>query len=186
MKTINFILLFSFLLGGVVAQSEKTSKELKKEASLKKKEARNAKLEKEFALTAALLDSQSFVLEAQTLGNREGERRPAPSNLNFIMVDSTHGVIQVGSTWRVGMNDVGGITLDGTITSWKLTKNPKNKTFDLFMTIITKIGTYDIFMTVGTSGNASATISGFTSSKLIFDGNLVSLEESGVYKGRSF
>ncbi|MCX6251383.1 MAG: DUF4251 domain-containing protein [Bacteroidetes bacterium] len=186
MKTINLILLFTFLMGGMFAQSVKTEKELRKEAAEKKKEARKAKLEKEFEATAALLISQRFVLEAQTTGNRFGDRRPSPSNLNFIMVDSVHAVLQVGSSGRVGLNDVGGITLDGTITSWKLEKNDKGKTFDLYMTIITKIRTYDVIMSVSASGYASASINGNTASTLIFDGNLVSLEESGVYKGRSY
>lgn len=48
---------------------------------------------------------------------------------------------------------------------------------------MTNIGTYDIFMTITADYRATATISGQRHGKLTWEGHLVPISDSRVYKG---
>lgn len=150
-----------------------------------KKERRKAELEKNFQLTKQMLDNKDFVLETNFLQDRYGFRVPVVSMINFVSVDSTKATIQIGSNWRVGPNGVGGVTAKGEITKWELTENPKNKTFTLRMNVMTSIGTYDLFFDISASGQSTALLTGLSSGRLTFDGNLVPHAQSSVFVGRS-
>ena len=143
-----------------------------------KKEKREAELEKKFQLTKQMLDKKDFVLETNFLQDRYGFRVPVVSMINFVSVDSTEAIIQIGSNSRIGPNGVGGVTAKGNITKWELTENDKNKTF-------TPIGIYDLFFDIGASGQSTALLTGLTSGQLTFDGNLVPQAKSSVFVGRS-
>jgi hypothetical protein len=132
-----------------------------------------------------MLDSMRFVLEANYLSNQRGNRRIVPSNLNFVTVDSVYSVLQVGSGNGIGVNGVGGITLEGKVNAWKLVKDSVRKSFWVSWNINTNLGHYDITMNVSASGNATATISGLQAGKLNYDGTLVRLSETRVYQGRA-
>jgi len=186
MRLINLIFICLFLVSGIFAQEVKTDKELKKEASLKKKEEKKAQIENQYLATGQLLDSKSFVLEAEYLNNRSGNRIPVSSILNFVKVDSIYGIVQIGSPQGIGYNGVGGVTAQGRIANWKLDKNDKRKTFDLYMTLSCNIGVYDIEMSVNYLGYATVSLTGLRSGKLFFEGNLYPKNESSVYKGQSY
>jgi hypothetical protein len=186
MKLINLIIIGLIFVNGIFAQEVKTDKELKKEASQKKKEEKKAQLENQYLAIGQLLDSKRFVMEAQYLNNRRGNLIPVSSILNFIKVDSSYGIVQTGSPQGIGYNGVGGVTAQGRIVNWKLDKNDKRKTFDLFMTLSCNIGVYDIAMSVNYLGYATVSLTGLRSGKLLFEGNLVPTNESNVYKGQSY
>ena len=92
-------------------------------------------------------------------------------------------VIQTGSNTRVGYNGVGGVTAAGNIAKWKVMKDDKRKCFVISMSVSTTLGFYDIFINVSASGYASATISGLTAGKLIYQGRLFSFDEARTYQG---
>jgi hypothetical protein len=150
-----------------------------------KDEQRKAKEDAEYKTTSNMLDSMSFVLEAYTLRDQWGNIANVSSSLNFIRVDSTQAVMQIGSNSRIGPNGVGGVTAKGRVSKWKLDKNEKRKSFTLNFTVISPIGIYDILMFINSNGNATATISGLDPGKLIYNGNLVPLSQSRVYEGQS-
>lgn len=143
-------------------------------------------MERQFLDTWQLLNGKRFVLEAQYLSGKMGDRKPVVPVLNFISVDSANAVIQVGSPQLVGYNGVGGITGEGKVTQWKLMKNEKRKNFTVFLTINSNIGIFNIQMSIDYSGYASASMTGLTSFMLTFDGMLVSREESVIFKGQSY
>jgi len=153
-------------------------------ATLTKKEKRNAELEKEFQLTKSMLENKDFVLETDYLQDRYGNRVLVNSTINFVAVDSTEAIIQIGSNFRIGPNGVGGVTAKGKITKWELTENQKSKAFTLSMNVMTTIGIYDLVINIGASGRGSATLTGMRSGRLTFDGNLVPWEESSVFVGQ--
>ena len=188
MKTSLIILLALLLFPPVNGQTEepldsKTQKQLQKEEKKRQREA-------ERAFQAALVDTMvttgRFVLEADYLSNQYGSRAVVNSTLNFIIVDSTHGTIQTASMSGIGgPNMMGGITADGTITQYELTRSPKNNGYTIRVMIMTTIGSYDIFFSVTSDGNATATLGGNWGGKLNFHGDLVPLGVSRIYKGRS-
>jgi len=138
-----------------------------------------------FQVVDSMLENKSFVLEADFLQNQYGDRVPVLSGVNFIMIDFTNVVLQTGSTAIRGSNGVGGVTAEGRLENLKITKDFKNLTFSVRFTATTQIGIYDIFMTINSNRYARATISGLTRGKLIYDGRILALYDSGVYKGRN-
>ena len=169
----------------IISASFLFGQENDKNATLTKKEKRKAELEKNFELTKQMLENKDFVLETNFLQDRYGFRVPVVSMINFVSVDSTQAVIQIGSNSRIGPNGVGGVTAKGDITKWELTENPKNKTFTLRMNVMTSIGIYDLFFDIGASGQSSALLTGLSAGRLTFDGNLVPHSKSSIYVGRS-
>lgn len=153
-------------------------------AVLTRKEKRNAELEKDFQLTKSMLENKDFVLETNFLQDRHGNRIPVNSNINFVSVDSTEAIIQIGSNFRIGPNGVGGVTAKGNISKWELTEDQKHKAFTLSMNVMTSTGIYDLFLNISASGRGTATLTGMTSGRLTFDGDLVPWEKSSVYIGQ--
>ena len=130
-----------------------------------------------------MLQNKDFVLEADYLANRIGERIPVSWTLNFISVDSANAVLQIGRNTGIGYNGVGGVTAQGNITRYKLNIDQKRKSFYLSFSVMTAIGSYDINMSVGADAYANATLTGIQSGQLIYTGYLVPLAKSSVYKG---
>lgn len=170
-----FIISFSFLF----AQGNDDN------SALSRKEKRKAEAEKQFELTQQMLKNKSFVLESDFLQDRYGNRVQVMSNINFVAIDSTEAIIQIGSNWRIGPNGVGGVTAKGQITKWELAKNEKSKTFTLRVNVMTPIGFYDLLFSIVGSGKSSALLTGLQSGQLTFDGNLVPWSDSSIYVGRS-
>lgn len=153
-------------------------------AVLTKKEKRNVELEKEFQFTKSMLENKDFVLETDYLQDRYGNRILVNSTINFVSVDSTEAIIQIGSNFRLGPNGVGGVTAKGRINKWELTEDQKHKAFTLSLNVMTTIGIYDLFINISASGRGSATLTGMTSGRLTFDGDLVPWEKSSVFVGQ--
>jgi hypothetical protein len=179
------LLISLFLSGSAFSQEKKAAGETRKEAAQRKKDERNAKIEQQYKQTDILLEGKRFVLEARFLKNRDGERFPVASTLNFVAIDSLSATIQVGSVHRVGYNGVGGFTVQGRITNWKLEKNPKARNFYLILTIQGNIDIYDVNIDIDYAGYATATLNGINSGRLSFEGNVVSTDETRTFKGQT-
>jgi hypothetical protein len=169
--------LFLISLNGS-SQDNKLSKE-------EQREARKAERLLNFQALDTLIENKSFVLEADYLENQYGNRIPVLSNLNFIMLDSLKAVLQTGSNFRTGTNGVGGATAEGRIDGLKIVKNQKNLSYFLRFSVSTEIGMYDVSMTIFSDNRATATITGLTRGKLVYDGRIQALYNSSVYKGRN-
>lgn len=176
------ILLAAFFMIGVVSIQAQDEKQTGKE---KKKAERKAETDKNYLRTANLLDSMQFVLEANYLDNQRGYRVIVPASLNFIKVDSSYAVLQVGRNTGMGTNGVGGTTAEGKVSRYLVKKNDKKKSFDVTMNIMTNLGSYDVLMNVNADGRARATISGIYPGKLIYEGDIVSLDDTRTYQGRT-
>lgn len=176
-----FFLIFILVGGsiGVFAQDKET------DASLSSKTQKCTEVTAQSKLNKYMLTNRDFVLEANYLQNKFGDRFNVNSNINFVAVDSTTAVIQIGSDWRIGANGVGGVTAKGNISNWKLTENKKDKSYVLYFNVMTTIGIYDLTFNIDASGHATALLTGMTPGQLTFDGNLVPYSESSVYEGMS-
>ena len=170
------VIFFSGITAFSYSQDAKTDKQ-------SKKEAKNAQRLAEFQSLDTLLNFRTYVLEASYLKNKYGTMIPVTSNLNFIRVAGPKGVLQTGSDTRIGSNNVGGVTAEGTINSYRIDKDPKRLTFTVTFYLLTNLGTFDIMMNVSADNNATATITGSTSGRLTWSGRLVPLHKSRVFKG---
>lgn len=166
----------------------KASQELTKaEKKQKKKKARKARRMEERQEVMNLLESQRFVLEAHTLVDRYGRTYPLNPSINFVMLDSTDAVIQLGFSHLVGWNGLGGITLESRLDDLRINE-PKKKTqypTALIRTVGSPMGLVTINLFPGSQGSTRATINGNFGERLTLIGNMVPLEQSGIFQGQT-
>ena len=180
MNMISLFLVFGFLSISLYTNSQEI-----KLSRQERKEVRKAQLAANFYILDSLLNSKGFVLEADYLQNKYGNRVPVVSSLNFIKVDKSNGVLQTGSSSGMGYNSVGGVTAEGSIGTWKIYKDSKKLIYTLHFSLHTNLGHYDIFMTVTADNHASATITGLWPGALTWDGHLKAINNSRVFKGQN-
>lgn len=189
MKTLTVLLSLLFFTGISFAQEEQvyTRKELKTIKKEERKAQQKARDEENRKLTDLMLKSHRFVLEADYLSNGKGQRMLVQSNLNFIAIDSIEATIQLARVSGVGYNGVGGITVDGRVTKYdlKVIQGKKDSSYTLTVFIMTSLGTYDITFMISSTGTTDATIRGTTTGQIRYNGHLVPIGVSRVYKGRS-
>jgi hypothetical protein len=169
--------MFSCIPGKINAQDNKPTRQ-------EQKEARKAQLYANFQAIDTLLQRKSIVLEADFLSNQYGGRIPVTSALNFIKIEPDDVVLQTGNNSGQGYNGVGGVTAEGSLNSWKIYKDVKHLSYNVRFSVTTNIGSYDVFMQIGANNNATATISGLTRGKLVYDGRIRAVYNSTVYKGQ--
>ena len=125
----------------------------------------------------AIKDKQ-FVLEADQVIFKRGQTAFVSSNTNFVMLNGQRATVQVAfNTPYPGPNGIGGVTVDGTTSD-------VNCNFS-----VQGIGiSAQVFITLTNGGNnATVTINpNFNSNTLTLSGNLVPLNQSDVFKGRSW
>ena len=179
-RIMSLFLISGFFLISVNANSQDT-----KLTRQERKEVRKAQMAVNYYILDSLLNAKYFVLEADFLQTRYGERIPVVSNLNFIRVNGDMGVLQTGSNVSLGYNGVGGVTAEGNLNSWQLSKDPKKLSYTLRFSLSTNIGYYDILMFINADNNATATITGLGPGKLTWEGHLQTLDNSRVFKGQN-
>jgi hypothetical protein len=185
MKARKIYLASLFLATGLILNTFSVSSQEKEMSKQERKEFKKAEMEARFNALDSVLSSRRFVLVADFLQNKFGDRVPVVQTINFIKVNESEGVLQTGSATTIGYNGVGGVTAAGTIDDFKMTKNFKSHSYTVRFSITTQIGHYDVLMTVNAANNAMATITGTTPGKLTWEGHLESLDFSKVYKGQN-
>jgi len=160
-------------------EQRKLDKELKKE-----QQAKEAELKSE--LIGLMVVYQRFVLEADQLSDKRGNSVQVSSTINFVAADSINSVIQIGQESYVGLNGVGGITIEGPITNYKFTRDEKKGFYNISYNIRSTMGSYDVQITAYNDGRATAMISSNWPGKLNYSGYLVPPVNSRVYKGTSY
>lgn len=174
------LLLFGLLM--VSAESKAQDAKLDRR---EKKEIRKAQLTRNFYLIDSLLNARKFVLEANYLRNRYGDRIPVTSAINFIRIDKAKGILQTGSDYSLGYNGVGGVTAEGNLGKWSVHSDAKRMVHTLRFSILTNLGNYDVVMIVRADAHATATITGLGPGSLTWEGYLVTLSNSRIYKGHN-
>jgi hypothetical protein len=165
-----------------------TEKEQRQLAKEYKEAARKAEAEQALIEVESMINRHRFVLEADFISGRSGSRHPVSSHLNFIRLDSADIVLQLGSMSGIGYNGVGGITVDGTVSRYEVTKKvgKRGTSYNISIYLMSSLGSYDVQLWVTGSGNADATVRGNSAGVLNYSGRLVPIDKSRVYKGSSF
>ena len=180
MKTKIFLLVMTVMLSiGSISAEEK--KELTKE---QKKELQAKRDSIDFIHSSRAIDDRHFALQAdQVIYGRGGSDSVLPST-NFIVVNGDQGIIQVSPKVGGGPNGLGGITIDGTISGYKVRTDKKgNKTISMTVSSMGTSSSVSITLYSG-SNNASARVSAtFHSDNVTLNGNLVPYNHSDVTIG---
>lgn len=147
-------------------------------------EARNMAL---YNQAVEALKGQSFVLEADNVMSRRGRVHFVSPTTNFVMVDGDRVTVQVASNSAIaGPNGIGGITLDGNLSSADINTNSRGDVTYTFFAQGVAISA-QINITLARGGNtASVRVNpNFSSNNVTMNGTIIPLELSNVYKGRS-
>jgi hypothetical protein len=181
LKYMVYLLMFAVILMNFPLAYSQEVKLTKQE----KKALRKMEMDANYHIIDSLLTSGRYVLVADFLRGKYGDRIPVIQTLNFIKVNGTTGILQTGSGSGMGSNSVGGVTAEGSVGPMEISRNPKSLRFDVRFGINTQIGHYDVYMTVSSSNSASATITGLTSGSLTWEGHLETIGNSRVFKGQN-
>ncbi len=183
---LTFLMAFVLVLGAFSQEESQqlSQKEIKKLQKEQKKAARAAEEERMAEVTRFMVNQQQFVLEADFLSDKYGQRVPVTPTINFVMIDSLVGTVQFGDAQGMGYNGVGGLTVDGKVTKYEYSViGKKEDSYSIRLILMSSIGTYDITLMVNSQGYADAQIRGNWSGQLNYHGKLVPLTLSRVYKG---
>lgn len=136
-----------------------------------------------YAKAVEAISAQTWVLEANTIQGRRGNLYFVNSITNFVMLDKETATVQLASPYRAGYNGLGGITLEGRISGYKIETDKKGFVYVRFMVIGVGINA-EIFVTLDPNSNvADAVISPNTwGRRITYRGNIVPLDDSSVYK----
>lgn len=137
-----------------------------------------------------LLESRKFVLEAQKITDEEGLVNPANKKLCFVLLDSSAIIVQ----WIANCdnNGLGGITMRGEITSFKMNKQKIDKETQYSISLNCKLDegrvNGDLNMEIFSKSHATAFLVNNTSSIFVpkemkIQGKIVPLEFSKVVVG---
>lgn len=192
-KIITFVaLLLVATLGSVSmaqnAQTTKTRKELRDEKRAQYKAEEKLMNELDYRNAANAIKNQQFVVEADQLILRNGQNVFVNSGTNFLLVNKEKGTVQVAfNTALSGPNGIGGITVDGGISGMK-TETDKHGNINCSFSIQGAGISAQIFVKLYYGSNeANVTISpNFNSNDLSMSGELVSIDDSTIFKGYAY
>lgn len=178
------VVVFSLVVVECNAQSFKEQREAKKKEKAEKKAVKQEEARANTVKLLELVKTQSFVLEANTLYGKSGVSYPLSPNINFVGFDGKNSTIQLAFNGLVGWNGIGGVTIDGTIVKMEVKENNKGLGFTINATVRQKVGgVVTMIFRVSSDGSALVNMSGSFGERLSFQGYIVSLSNTSVYKG---
>ncbi len=129
----------------------------------------------------SLAKSKNWVLEANTIYNRLNIGYPVNSTLNFVSLKDSLLTVQFASDQSMGANGIGGLTFEGKLTRYDITK--KKDIFIQCSALTSLIGNSDLFIDIYSNGRASVKVSDNWGNRITFDGYIVPYNNSRVFKG---
>lgn len=155
-----------------------------KSAKQEKKALKNQENQEKLEALYKIVESRKFIVEANSVSNNEGETFTVSPSINYFYVDSLNSTIQLSFEGLIGWNGIGGITADGSIDKYDLSPLKQGKPITLTGMIIGRAGGNTQFvMYVNSEGMATVSITGNWGNTINFQGRLLTLAESKVFKG---
>lgn len=183
MKQILIVLLMSMIFYSAQAQNKEDKQKLTRE---QKKELKIQRQEETRRVVDSIVELRQFVLEANYIKSKGGNTFSVNSTINFVVVDSVKAVFQFGSAHLVGVNGVGGVTVEGDITAYDMQKREKSGSYYIKINISASTGFYEIRLNISSGGMADAQITALSSNRINYSGIIVPLQQSRIYKGMSY
>ena len=161
--------------------------EAKSAANEAKNKAQEALDKMLFQEAKEAIDNQTFVLEADRVYFKYGTSAFVSSNTNFVGLDGDKAVVQVAFNVPFsGPNGLGGITVDGNASNYKV-KTDKKGNIHVSMNVM-GIGIsaqVSIDIPYGSNNATVDILPNFNSSHMTLSGQILPLKKANVFKGRS-
>jgi hypothetical protein len=162
--------------------SKNLTKQEKKALRKAKKEEEKRKYEENLIKFEQYAQMRAWVIEAQTVYDKQGNSFQMQPTTNFVFVNNEETTVQLSFAGLVGWNGVGGITLDGKVGKYEVTRD-KN-TVNINMSARgASIGNANIILSISGDSNGRATVTGNWGERIVFQGRFISLADSKIYKG---
>ena len=172
------IVIMLMALSVVAGQAQET-----RELTRQEKKEMQARLDSLLHVEAEeAVNARAFTLEADKVMFKYGETAYVTSTTNFVSVKGDDAVVQVA----FNPNGLGGVTVDGSVSSYEVEKDKRGNLLLTMNVMGTGISArVDITLYKG-SNEASVTITpNFNSNRMTLSGQIVPIEKSKVFKGRS-
>ncbi len=165
-------------------QQERAARKAEKEAKKKAEEAEGRRL---FEMAKQAVDSCDFVVEAEKVEFRSGRFVYVNSSTNFVSLQGNEATIQLSFNIPVsGVNGLGGITVDGTITRIEQKQDRQgNMMYEMMVQGIAVSANVVIRLTEGSNECRVTVMPNFHSNRISFIGYLWPGALSRIFKGRS-
>lgn len=161
------IILVMFL--PMIAMAQGSTKEAKKKAQHEK--------------LMNMLDSQEWVLRANTLRDRRGNNIFVNESTNFVAVADSAGLVQIAfDNARLGRNGLGGETVDGRITRYDVKDLGPGKGATINITLF-GYTTLNLLLNISDGGYGTIYLTGLYGQRLTYSGQLIPLEGSDIFVG---
>ena len=86
----------------------------------------------EHVMALTLLEGRQFMLKADRVHFGSGNVAQVTPNTNFFMMRGDYAMLQIAPKVGGGINGVGGVTFEGTVSNYKSTTDKKGETFITF------------------------------------------------------
>ena len=135
----------------------------------------------------AIRDSM-FTLEAHQVVFKYGQTAYVTSHTNFIAVKKSDAVVQVAfNVPFAGQNGLGGVTVSGTISQYRITKDRKGNTNVTMNVSGVGISAQLLITLWGGTNEATVTVMpNFNSNRITLTGVILPSEKSDVFQGITF
>jgi type II secretory pathway pseudopilin PulG len=185
MKNIIVILLLflgvSFSATIVNAQSEREQRKAER-AECNKQEKQQLEANREKLLY--LVEERQLVLEAHTLYDRRQNTYPVSPSTNFVAINGKTATIQIAFPGAIGRNGVGGVTIDGRVSSYEVSHKKRSAPITINAQVSSAtLGNSTLTLKIYDNGTARASVRGSFGTEVSFAGNVVNFENTTVYKG---
>lgn len=177
-----FIVLIGLVLSGTIVNAQ-SKREQRRAERAERKQAEAEQREKTRKRMLSLVDKQSFVLTANILYDKRQNSYPVSANTNFLAVNGKHATVQIAFPGAIGRNGIGGVTIDGRVTSYEVRKSKKGGINVYAQISSTSLGNATLNLRVLNNGTARAIIRGSFGSAITLAGDLLNPAEASVYKG---
>lgn len=184
MKKLTFLMtLFLLMLAGNIA-AQQVERELTK---AEKKALQNRIDSLQFAEAEQAINNRAFTLEADQVVFKYGQTAYVTSNTNFVSVKDDDAVVQIAFNIPVsGSNGLGGLTVEGSVSDYKVRKDKKGNVLLSFNAMGTGISArIDITLYEGNHKASVSITPNFNSNRMTLNGVIIPIEKSNVFKGRS-
>lgn len=184
MKKLTFMMAMFLLMlaGSATAQEERDLTKAEKKAL---QERIDSLL---FVEAEQAINNRAFTLEADQVIFKYGQTAHVNTNTNFVSVKDNEATVQTAfNIPNSGPNGLGGITVDGTCTNYELKKDKKGNIMLSTNVMGTGISArVDITLYQGSNKATVCITPNFNSNRITLKGNVLPIEKSNVFKGRSF